>query len=111
MSGTRAALAWCFSLYRKWATVRNRSTQGPVFTQNFVCSKYSPYTDAVYFSIILYVCLCLCARPCLPTHSTYNATFVGFGFPAPSAAEYKNTGRNWKGLLSAEVREFRSVDI
>jgi hypothetical protein len=28
-----------------------------------------------------------------------------------SAAEYKNTGWNWKGLLPAEVREFRSVDI
>lgn len=71
MSGTRAALAWCLSLYRKWARVRNRSTQGPVFTQNFVCRKYSPILTPCILALpcmCVYVCVLTPACPhILPT--------------------------------------------
>ena len=66
MSATRAALAWCFSLYRKWSRVRNRSVQGPVFTQTFLCSKYSHILTPCILAVFC-MCVCVCVCVCMLT--------------------------------------------
>jgi hypothetical protein len=103
VAGTQAALARCFSLYRKWATVRKRSIQGPVFTQIFFFFVYSEYSPALMPCILATSCMCvyLCIHSaCLHVlHTTClegSLRVLDLGFQLHWEQNSKIKGRNGK---------------